>query len=728
MAVISLKVDSEFLDMDNAVIRITYTNNLFEEGAAPGVASYPFELPPTDHNLRILGQHNRLDNPESLLGTVPVSAFLYDDFYMDCLLTFQTIGQSIKVSLTPTLSKKYSEYSSKKLTELDFGQYNKFWIPECYRYSIGYFHFTDSDLLEFEVGDVLSPINYNQAWLGNPDDTIAALINQINADSATHLATAKYLKKEIAGTDYKFYVLIKGTQKFNPEPFTIQSISFGQYVEVLGNRNTYFTGRQSSNQAVHMLNVANPNFSDRSLYELAFGYIPWEFPVIYNEDFFGAPDASKYASNKYNYHINTYYGIGDKFLWNPVLGEDRNFARGYSPSCPQPHLSFVAKTAMANFGLNLETTFFNDAELAKLLMLNLYHQSKIDVEEITYQGPQYYELQKCMANMSIEELFVGIKKTFSQHFFYNFKQGKVLMLSSREILDSDDYFDLNPILLQGETIEPFEKYSNGFTVGYSFIDSDQYPGSEIKPINEYNLKSPVDFNSELSFADTWQGDLKLVKSTNKYWLLDDATGGWLFYSDNLNNEILGDGKINLVSELAPVLTMFNAPIRTGVTSSGSGESTTFANTIEATQYNIPKVKQMGNSPFHKFNGNTWQGRLMFYRGMDNENMSYPVAGYDSYWNIRVGPFLTEKFYTYSLKLTGETGTINRFHEPFIRNLSSIKKKVTKQALLDKNQILNFQIWKYYRVESQNMICGKMDVIFDNPKNCIRPAQFELYKK
>lgn len=718
MAAISLKVDSEFLEMDNAVIRITYTNNLFEEGAAPGVASYPFDLPPTPHNLRILGQHNRLDNPESLLGTVPVSAFLYDDFYMDCLLSFQSIGGNISAALVATTKQTFENFTTKKLEDLDFGQFNKYYIPETYRYSIGQFAFSNTDTLQIDIDSY----SYFQTPLATPIETVLALIAQVNADTANNKCTAKYLKQvnNFGPPVIEYAVLFKGTDQFTIYPQDISAPTgtpgIGLYVPIINHFNDPFVSPRVSNQARHMEHVN----SEFDLYKLSFGDFPYRFPVIYNENFFGPPIATAI----YDYFINTFNPGTQKYLTRFATGQQLNTERSDTPVCEQIFLKYLVEQIFLNYGLQLDTTFFQNKELANLLLLNIASQSRIERNELAYNGPQFFEFSKSVpADTTIADFFIDFKKTFSQHFFYDFRQSKVLMLSSREILDSSDYFDLNPHLLAKDKLEPFEKYAGGFTINYIFDSEDEYPKNEIIDITAYKSRFSVPDLASLPLTGNWQDDVTLVTKKNKFYLVNTKVtpNVWAFLSENFQTEIFHKGSVKLDSGLEPVLILENAGRKTGATVDPMDESgTTFIPVITPSGMNIPKVKQEGYSIFHQLLNVRNTGRLMFWRGFDYQN--YPKANYDVFDDIGV------KRYQYSLRLTGTEGTINRFHEPFIRNLSAIKKKVIKTALLDKNQILNYKPWMYHRVESQNMLCGKMDVIFDNAKNCIRPAQFELYAK
>jgi hypothetical protein len=321
-------------------------------------------------------------------------------------------------------------------------------------------------------------------------------------------------------------------------------------------------------------------------------------------------------------------------------------------------------------------------------------------------------MSKNVPDCSIEDLCKGIKKTASVHFYYNFKNGEVKMLTAAEILDASDFIDLTPNLLANRIIEPFEIYANGFAINYNFDSADQYPSEDIKDITEYPRLSNINDSSLLPVANNWIDEVLMVYNENKFYLFSNISnvGQWRFYSENFQTEIIEDGKLKITSDLEPVLMINNPRRSTGTVEIGL---------IDSNMY-VPKIKQKGNSKYFQQFNNSNGSRLMFWRGFEHTN--YPFANYDIFDGNKVPRW------NYSLKLTGEEGTINRFHEPFIRNLSQIKKKLTVQALFNKQQILDFKIWKYYRVESQNMLCKKMDVIFDNEKDCIRPAQLELLKK
>lgn len=715
MAVISIKVDTEYLEMEKAVMRISYTNNLFEDGAAPGIASYPFDLPATPHNLRILGQHNRLDNPENLLGSVAVQVFLYDELYFNAVLNFQKIGSNISVSVTPTLVASFAEFSKTKIADLDYGKFNKYYIPETYRYSIGEFVFEITDSIQIDI----DTNTYIQAPLATPLQTVLALIEQVNADTATNGCTCKYLKQlnNFGSPFYEFAVLFKGNVQFDFHPQSITAPTgtpgTGTYQIIVDHLNDPFVTPIVSNQARHMDLVNN---DPQDLYKLAFGEHPYRFPIIYNENFFGPPEPTAI----YDYFINTFNPATQKYLTRVSTGQQLNTSRSDTPAAEQIFLKYLTEQVFKNNGLTLDTTFFNDAELANLIMLNISSQSKIEREELQYRGPQFISIPKSVCTDTVEEFLVNLKKTFSLHFYYNFKNGDVKMLTAAEVLDASDYIDLTPYLLAGQSVEPFETYANGFAINYNFDSADEYPGEEIKPIPDFTKRFVVGNIGLLPTAGNWQDDVTLVMNQNKYYLVNTLTtpNTWTFLTENFQTEIIEKGTFKIESELEPVLMMDNAGRKTGTTI--DEESRAFVPVITPSGMKMPKIKQEGNSVFHNLVNNECKSRLMFWRGFEYTN--YPYACYDIYDNTNTARW------NYSLKLTSGVGTIAKFHAPFIRNLSQIKKKPTVQVLFNKQQILDFKIWKYYRVESQNMLCKKMDVIFDNEKDCIRPAQLELLKK
>lgn len=707
--IFKIKYFDNWFDLTNVSIRFEQVNNLFLAGSSPGMVSYPTEMPLTDHNLKILNNPQLLENAQALTDTITVEVYLNDNFWFKALMYYQTISTTIKFSLIPAILDSYNRFQSKLLKELDFGQFNEYYLPETYRYFIGRIAFQTGDSIAIKIGDGTTSTTYTQVWTTDYVTTVQDFITQVNANT---LAKITLLKLEYPYPDnYYFTFLVKGVTQFSYQPsqIDISSVNYASSIYVDYSNDSSIG---MSAEAVHMKNVTDTNIYP--YYKLAFGDIPWKFPIIYNPGFFGEVD----ALNIYDDFINTYKVSSGQFLIRQANNTQQNNALvGQYPSCPQIFLQYILETAFANFGLKIDTTFFDDPEWANLLMLNLYHQSKRRQAEGIWLGPQFYEMKRNMPAITVQELTDGMKSNFALFYYYNFSDATVSILSADEIFNKLEPIDINDKALKNLIIQP--KNAEGITLSYQFDNLDTYPASDMQGIDEYLQKADVNLVSNLPTSSNVLRDVRLVYKDNQIYLVnvEVTPNTWEFFTENLLAFVYGDGKQNISSKLAPMLMIRDPKMKTGAVSTGEH---TYDPTYTNTTLFCPKVNQKGNSAYHKLNDNLWSSRLMIYRGLGTWN--YPLATYDKFF--KDGTSIGNR----SLKYTHDEGLFNTCWKSYVNNMSSLKKQVAIEVIFDAVDLLNFKIQNPVFYENQKLIVYKMSTLISNKNDTIEVTKLDCYKK
>lgn len=730
--ILDIEINGEFLELDNLQITIEQTNNMFTDGIAPEFFSYPFEVAPTEKNLRLLKSPNLTDNVLKLADKLPIKVYLRKQFWLNALLTIDRYTSRIEAHFVPTVTDTFNSFLEKTLQDLDYGDYNSYLLPEAQPYQLIHFAISSGNTIGIQVDSHITMSDlYTTPWNTSAEQTVLDFVNAVNADTPTKDVTARVITHEIISSVDHYYILFYSFN-FDIEGFRlIANPSSIAYTTIMIN-DVYTT---ATPEARHMEYVDKHVNTGLNLYEKCFGKVHWRFPIIYNPSFWNG-DPVKY-NNFYDNFINTYLQSADKYLerYNLTYLSGINTVASTSPAnwtlpyqqpcCPQPKLSWVLNNVVKNFGFTLNTNFFNEAELDNLLMLNLFHQSARHPDDAVANNisPLHFEFKKSVPGITANEFLSGFKNTFAQFFYFDFKQNTLEIKSANEIHASTEIIDITSKVILSKITE--QGLNNTMKLSYIFDSNDAFPKSDIQPISEYKLKAQVNLTSGLptTIPPNEFSDIRLVYKDNQFQLVSNepTLDRWEFRSENLHDYETGATPTEVKATLAPVL-MIRNPKRYvyGVQQEGTHDPVFTPFDPRNTSFLCPKVSQPGNSAIHRHFDYAWAGRLMFYRG-SVADFGYVFANYD----------IWDKDYNqvgeYSLKWTGAEGVVSKFWQSHIDFVSNCKKKISLQADFDHIDLINFKIYKKHRFENTNFLINRLKVTIDNSKDTIDPTLLECYK-
>lgn len=113
-----------------------------------------------------------------------------------------------------------------------------------------------------------------------------------------------------------------------------------------------------------------------SIISQSYPSVNYQFPTIYNPDFFGE---DKTFNPDFNDVLNSYDGVNDEFYNNSIQADPSK--DNLQTLLPLLYLSFVLMKLFNHFGFQLEGDFFADSELATLL---IYNNKSLDLKEKKY--------------------------------------------------------------------------------------------------------------------------------------------------------------------------------------------------------------------------------------------------------------------------------------------------------------------------------------------------------
>jgi hypothetical protein len=667
MSFLDLRLNNISLDLPGGGLNISgEINNSIISDQEEGVFSFPFDLPATPTNNKILGYPQSLLNKNNLYkkytgltifiaGSLWKTGILILRGYKDGKFTcnFQA---DISFFAFQTQSKKLTEYSLGGIREVTKAPYLKMTIdfatPPDHTASI---YVPDSP--NGVVGEILS---YTVSNTVDEATTIIALRDMFL--STPDLADYGILDVVADGSDIYFY---SNTQT---KPFAFY----------LGNGVDPVTENF----------ILGPN-ADYDLDPDNTGFISTHINDLKNESypatdyvFFPVKNDAFYSDNaNYSGIINDFNSITGKFRIN-----DGTNPLTYSIT-PFPYMLSILKYIIQESNLFMYGSFTEDAEIQKLV---IYNNFALDDVVYSYNyGTSYnrwmgkINLQNHVPDILASDFVKAVKSYFRLGLFFDNKGEKIEITTLNKIITSPDYDDWTGFAQTSIQIDT-NNY-DGYTFSISKDDDDAQYKKMVFDFNKSKIKTSVNKVSDLPTTGNSSDDVRLVKTLNKYYkatqsgFASDGTAifTWTEYAENLQSYTVDNGtqKIEI----------------------GAGTSVTYKdNTI------IPYVSQAGTSNFFNQGKNNFSLRFLFYRGMDLDGTlkSYPLGTPYNY------NYNGAKIGNYSLALDQDAGIYNQFQKEWATFLANAN-PVTLILNFNLNTFLSLDLQKKKRINDVTYIVSKV---------------------
>jgi hypothetical protein len=704
---IRLEINGHFIDLSNQNIRFDYAANTFFNEVCPLKISFPIKLSLTQEVKNALKLIYLPDSSEQYHSSANGKLWINAKYDEVRILFGKYVSDShVNITIVSVANEDWDVFLDKKLADLDYKEWNEKWLPESYRYAIGYMFMQSASPtdIKIRIGSGMSTIDYLQVWTGDYTTTMNALIEQINDDTSTHNAEATLLgiveNLDFANTA-RGLILVKGVDQFSIHPQTISAVPADiTYVNLIQNYYDIIIG--GSAIANHMRGLAE-DFT-RDAYKLAFGEFPWIFPMIYAPEYY----ESREVNNIYDYFINTFDFTTQRYLIRPIVATQMNVQWPNYPVCPCIYIKWLMEQVFREIGYELETDIFDNAEIASLILLTINSQDAGNSLPPSYVPNIYWDIRKSMPDISVNSFLLAIKKLFTLTYEYDTANKIVKAYSFSKIKNNNTSIrDLTGSTKSKFESDTHEYYKNGFLWEYIFDASDGYT-SEIVNIDKFTRQADVANQAALPTSGNLIGDLRKSLIDQQFFTPDiqPSPDVWsLVGYDFIAHKTLA-GKEDLTMDISPLL-MINRPSRK--TGESIDEEDVVTPILVEQNIRCPRVKYRGESMYYRTDESKILGRIVFYRGMNlitsSGVLKYPYASSDE-----LAPDGTVD-YDYSLRLDSDQGLYINFLKP-LADWLSVTKKVDFELILDVDDDL--KLTDIIRIESIDyLVMGISKTIVSN---------------
>lgn len=371
-----------------------------------------------------------------------------------------------------------------------------------------------------------------------------------------------------------------------------------------------------------------------------------------------------------------------------------------------------------------------------------------------------------LPDVSVSDFFNGLKDFFSLCFFFNTLEKRATLIPFRDIAKSVITEDWTNKVSTDPESTPNE--SNGFIFSHKNSD-DALSERLLAPLDKLNVTSPVNAVGDLPVTGFVKDEVKLVKNIGQYFkatiVYKDQINKleWKHFSDDyyplkidagnqsfeseisstfmyrgprllkkyvveydyttgaftLNEHGLANGD-TLIIKSGPEGEIDNVYFVVGATTDdfklsleSGGTAKNFTTVVDYIMYTfnsiewlVPYISQKGSSKCFGLGDNSFNPRIVFWRGMqlDSDGEAYPLASSDikSFNNTTVG--------TYSLRIKTQeavdSGMFYKFHKEFI-DFKSNTRPVTHDLNIDSLDLYNLDHSVKKRIKSNNYLLGSI---------------------
>jgi hypothetical protein len=677
---IGIKIDNLWLDLpENFTINFVKSNPMFATGMIEGDFSYQFSIPASASNMRILNyptqravQNVSVDNDCQL--------YLSNIFWREAVLRVKTATRnSISVKIYSAAGEFSIKTANKKLKDIEFGLDD--YIPEAYKYTL----FTmdavvgGSDVLNLGINApaYLYPGNFN----GNLLTCLQEMADNVNLDTGTHGFTAyvKRLEYVAATGKERCQLLIRKAFDYgiNADVITM-AYNFGDVTETDKiNNNTSHLAADGAHIRAHMLNLLNTYYcqwhTDRQ----------YRFPMVMNNNFAG-DDVLVYY-NKYDGNTDTYNDQTNN-TWVPFF-----------------FVKWVVEKMLADCGYTLTGSFFDDSEIASLILYNSYSADwLVYTDGNEYMGDIIYPGNH-MPDISCGDLLNALKSKFCLSVNFNAKSKQCSIIPMKEIVRKIFKKDITNLSEPMSEIS-YEFYNMGIKFSFQFDSSDAYPAQYIKDLTQYNIKGAKESYVDLPSSGNARGDIRLVKNMNLWCEWNEDTTTWDSLAFHLGDKTIGNGLIEISTAFSPVFCR-HKPYD--------------MHTSAECKQMLPWVSHPGTSNARMVNNTSFGARLLFWRGLDTDEdgLNYPLASYEPY------DFNFDRNWNYSLQWDSEYGLIAIWWLDYINFMNNLRPEIhfLRLSAID---VIDFMDTEKLRIDGIDYLMKQLKIQFN--QRGIEKIEAELY--
>jgi hypothetical protein len=684
---IQIQINNEFLNLGDASIRIERNNPSFLTDVYQGDFSFPFTIPLTESNLRILGYANSIelfDRKVDLIGYL----WLFGAPYLKTKI-FISSGTNKSITLNLSAGLKALSTGDKNLNEIDYG-------PD---YVLG----SDSDGVVLGAKTVSLVTDYNtygftfvphknESFYGDSNPDFCGVVNRQNS------ITGDFYQNQVSVGNrfclvpflYLFFILKK---IFQAEAL-IPKGNFWDDKEMqkLLVYNNYSLDRPDRTNNTFVKSGSDQNYNTVTRLRLDLG------PAgTFDDGLAWQGAADEYEITYVGEHIfdlslSAYLKRGDDFFgtYNPhfrMVIDGVTAGTVYFGSQTQGYvtrsLSFSYTATPSDIG---KKVYFENVIAPVFFPLNNFEFRIITgsylLVSITQDSLNVYNetisYKNHVPDITVSD-FLAQFKNMGIKFDFDYQNGTVSLNYNKGLknLSTIDWTDK----ITNDYELNFEDKNKGYKLNYDFGSSDELVDGNFKKYVNANFRGEFDRFENLPFASK-EGNIALVLNSNQLFISKQnstSTGlEWVYFCDNYYDLVYGNGEQEVFSKIAPMF----------MTLAENEGGSPLENTAL-----MPTIKQTGSSDMFGIGVNSFDLRFVFLRGVNQSNgLTSPKGGKYNYASSTAIGINGNSVGSYEFPILSKKGLNQIFSNDFFSALNN-SEFVERDIRLNEVDIINLDTSK-----------------------------------
>lgn len=692
---IQLNLNGEWIDLGETDIRLEKVNPMFITDLYQGDYTFPFTVPLTDHNARILGLPSRIDLLDRQVE-FNVDVYLYGMFYSTGKLIVNAATKKT-VSFNIAFGIRAMTNADKSLKDVDYGADYYLGAETASVISTAKIAGQVSDWTVYGFSFVP---HYNPDFYAGKNGTFNGVINRVNP-------TTGNLHSNSSGTGNKYAIvpwlfLFFVLDKIFKEAGLTPSGTFWDDADAktILLYNNYALDRPSVSQTSYLKTDGVVNYKQTNKIQFKKGpngsydnlgsWSNTNYQFTINTNFIGScvvdVDLYVYVGNNLGYD-GVYFVPTFEVIHNGVVVG--TFTVPALPGTYQRVQKSVALTITApNVGQTIyvqykHPTYGGIGSPYAHDVVGVQPESTILFTNTSAQGlneyDNYIKFKNHVKDISVAELLGEVKK-LGVDILFDFNTKTVTLNKIAEYIKAPQLTDYTNKAASDYELS-FDTKNKGFVFNYDFSGSDKYLEENFKSIDPSKIKYNV-LTTDLLPTPSKIGDLSYIESLNQYYTVAGSAGAysWTFYSDNYYPVKVGGGETEISCKLAPMLM--------GIHDNEGG-------TADQNKCIMPHIKETGSSQMFGLGVNDFSLRIAFHRGTNNFNglstTTTPTAkgGTHSVASSAQYSINGRKFGEYTLAQSHANSFYNLVLKPWLEVLNE-GEQLQRDMLLNEHDILTMQ--------------------------------------
>lgn len=720
---IGINVNGVFLDMGDANVRLEKINALFTTDVYQGDYSFPFTIPATDNNLRVLGFVNRIDTSGKIVEFT-CDLYLYNLYKSPAKLIINASTKKT-ISFNLAMGLRSLSIADKKLKEIDLGT----------DFVLG----NDTATIANKASSIAAiPLwnlygfsfipYYNPDFYGSNNATFNGVVNRI--DSVTG-----QIKYNTIGTGNKYCLV--------PWLFLFYLLSRVFKAEGLSPSGTFWDDADAqkllitNNRALDAPDVINSAYvltPSSTGYHNTTSRIKFQKGPAGSFDNFGG-----WSNTNYEHVINSsHYGncVIDvdltAYISNNLGFDGVYFVPLFRLKLDSASLGIFNLPAFKGTTQNVQFSVahtFGPADAGKKLYLEYLHthpgvvdpypypvvsiqpNTSMLVTNISSQGLNTFsnimKFKNHVPDWTVSEFLAEVKK-LGVDINIDYKDRTVQLNRIPDFIKAPIAKDLTKKAVNEFELS-FDTKNSGFTFSFDF-NGDGYEQDNLKSISDLPLKGEFTKIEDLPPASK-AGELALIKNLNQYYITVGTSSAftWEYYSDNYHPIVIGKGETEIKCRLSPIF---------------MGIHTNEGGTSDQNTALMPQIKQQGSSEMFGIGINDFSPRIAFYRGANKTNsLPNPKGGAYVYAGTSIYGINGDTAGTYDLAPKEELSFFEKLLKPWLLVLNN-GEIIERDFALNEHDILNISPSDPIVVDSNLFFVKQISLLISKK---VKLSRFKLLK-